>query len=84
MGIDWTTAFNDTPNYIFHAALSNNSSSMKAETIAILTALIMCPANVTVKIFTNSQCCVDHFNRFKHSPLTTTRYKSSSYPNYLQ
>ena len=83
MGIGWTTAFSDTSNYTFHAALSNNPSSTKAETIAILTALIMCPASATVNIFTDSQCCVDHFNRLQHPSFTATHYKSSSHPNYL-
>ncbi len=84
MGIGWTTAFSDIPNYTFHAALSNNSFSTKAETIAILTALLTCPANAMVNIFTDSQCYVDHFNRLNHSSFTTTHYKSSSHPNYLQ
>ncbi len=54
MGISWITTFSDTSNYTFHAALSNNPSSTKAETIAILTALITCPANAIVNIFTDS------------------------------
>ena len=84
IGIGWTTAFSNTPNYTFHATLSNNPSSTKTKTIAILTALIMCPANAMVNIFTDSQYCVDHFNRLNHSSFTTTHYKSSSHPNYLQ
>src|SRR6266498_3275580 len=57
---------------------------MKAKTITILTALITCPANATVNIFTDSQCCIDHFNRLQHPSFTATHYKSSSHPNYLQ
>ncbi len=84
MSIGWITAFNNTSNYTFYAALSNNPSSTKAEIIAILTALITYPANAMVNIFTDSQCCVDHFNRLKYSPFTTICYKSSSHSNYLQ
>ncbi len=84
LGIGWTTAFNDTLNYTFYAALSNNPSSTKAEIIAILTALITCPASAIVNIFTDSQCCIDHFNRFKYSFFTTSYYNLSSHPNYLQ
>ncbi len=83
MGISWTTAFSDISNYTFHAALSNNPSSTKAKTIAILTAFITCPANAMVNIFTDSQYCVDHFNRLQHPSFTATHYKSSSYSNYL-
>ncbi len=84
MDISWTTAFSNTPNYTFHVALSNNPSSTKAETIAILTALITYSANAMVNIFTDLQYYVDHFNRLKYSSFTTTHYKSSSHPNYLQ
>ncbi len=83
MGIGWTTAFSDTPNYTFYAALSNNPSSTKAKTIAILTALITCPANAMVNIFTDLQYYINHFNKLKHSSFTTTCYKSSSHSNYL-
>ncbi len=54
MSIGWTTTFTDTFNYTFYAALSNNPSSTKAETIAILSTLIMYPANAMVNIFTDS------------------------------
>ena len=84
MGIDWTTTFSNIPNYTFHVALSNNPSSTKVKIIAILTALITCSVSATVNIFTDSQCCIDHFNRFKHSSFITSRYNLSSYSNYLQ
>jgi len=84
IGIGWTTTFRNTLNYTFHAVLSNNPSSTKVKIIAILTALIMCPVSATVNIFTDSQCCIDYFNRFKHSSFTTSHYNLSSYPNYLQ
>src|SRR6266540_1603579 len=69
IGIGWTTAFTNTPNHTFYAALSNNPSSTKAKTITILTALITCLTNATVNIFIDSQCYIDHFNRFKHFSL---------------
>ena len=53
MGIGWTIAFSNIPNYTFYAALSNNSSLTKAKIIAILTALITCPISATVNIFTD-------------------------------
>ncbi len=84
MGIGWTTAFSDTSNYTFHATLSNNLSFTKAETIAILIVLITYPTNAMVNIFTDSQCCVNHFNRLQYPSFTATHYKSSSHPNYLQ
>src|SRR6266540_4738586 len=83
MGIGWTTAFDNVDNITFHDAISGNPSSTKAEIIAILTALITCPAHVTINIYTDSQCCVDHFDRLKHTFSNALRYKKSLYPNYL-
>src|SRR6266508_4659336 len=84
MGIGWTTAFADLNNLTFHAAVTNNPSSTKAELIAIITALITSPPHVTVSVYTDSQCCVDHFNRLHSSPASTTHYNFASHPNYLQ
>ena len=70
-------------NLTFHAAISDNPSSTKAEIIAILTAIITCPAHATINIYTDSQCCVDHFDQLKHTSSTALRYKNSLYPNYL-
>src|SRR6266498_608603 len=83
MGIGWTTAFDNMANLTFHAAISGNPSSTKAEIIAILTTIITCPAHATINIYTDSQCCVDHFDRLKHTSSTVLRYKNSLYPNYL-
>src|SRR6266498_5633514 len=83
MGIGWTTAFDNVANLTFHAAISGNPSSTKAEIIAILTALITCPAHATINIYTDSQYCVDHFDQLKYTSSDTLRYKNSLYPNYL-
>src|SRR6266540_3412933 len=83
MSIGWTTTFDNVDNLTFHAAISGNPSSTKAEIIAILTALITCPAHAIVNIYTDSQCCVDYFDRLKHTSSNALRYKKSLYPNYL-
>jgi len=70
-------------NFTFHTAISGNPSSTKAELIAILTALITCPAHVTINIYTDSQYYVDHFDWLKYNSSKAMHYKTSSYPNYL-
>ncbi len=83
MGIGWTTTFKNVNNVTFHAAISGNPSSTKAEIIAILTALITCPAHTIINIYTDSQYCVDHFDRLKHTSSNALCYKKSLYSNYL-
>ncbi len=70
-------------NSTFHTTISGNPSSTKAEIIAILTALITCPAHVIINIYTDSQCCIDHFDRLKHVSSKVMHYKASFYSNYL-
>ena len=70
-------------NLTFHATISGNSSLTKAEIMAILTALITYPTHMIINIYTDSQCCVDHFDRLKHTFSNALHYKKSLYPNYL-
>src|SRR6266498_5919216 len=83
MGIGWTIAFDNMDNLTFHVTISGNPSLTKAEIIAILTALITCPTHTIVNIYTDSQCCVDHFDRLKHTSSNALCYKKSLYSNYL-
>lgn len=63
MGYGWTTS---NTNVIYNDSIKNFSSSTKAETMAILTALLVCSVGSTVHIYTDSQAAIDSFYKFKN------------------
>ena len=72
MGIGWVQTNNSTPNIEFYASIMNWPSSIRAETMALLSVLVTCPDGCNVQIYTDSQCCIDTFRRVT-SPVTTSR-----------
>ena len=63
MGIGWHQSSIDAPSVEFFAAIGNFPSSTKAKTIAILTALLICPHSCTVDIFTDSAATIANFEK---------------------
>ncbi|PKY52617.1 hypothetical protein RhiirA4_497078 [Rhizophagus irregularis] len=53
-------------NITYNGAAEYFPSSTKAETLAILTALIVCPLNSSINIFTDSQAAIDSFHKTKN------------------
>ena len=51
------------PNTVFKTGSTLWPSSSKAESLAILTALLTVPESREVKIFTDSQSCIDNFHK---------------------
>ena len=63
MGSSWIQTQGPNPNTSFKTGSAYWPSSSKAETIAIFTALLTIPENKNVKIHTDSQTCIDTFNK---------------------
>ncbi|PKB97638.1 hypothetical protein RhiirA5_384511 [Rhizophagus irregularis] len=59
MGYGWTTANLTNTNIAYNGSLEYFPSSTKAKTMAILTALIVCPPNGVINIYTDSQAAID-------------------------
>jgi ribonuclease HI len=72
MGIGWIQSSTSSPNFEFKAKILDWPSSTRAETILILSAIIIYPVNCSIEIFTDSQCCIDTFKRVT-SPIITSR-----------
>ena len=62
MEIGWIISNTNIQKEQFNAKLLNSSSSIKAEIIAILTALIVTPKGCKVHIFTDSANTINRFN----------------------
>jgi len=63
LGLDWILISNDgsVVNPSFYASTFLSPSSTKAEIMAILSAIIVCPTGSTIKIHTDSQAAIDGF-----------------------
>ncbi|POG77078.1 hypothetical protein GLOIN_2v1550909, partial [Rhizophagus irregularis DAOM 181602=DAOM 197198] len=48
-------------------------SSTRAEIMAVLTCLIVCPPNSLINIFTDSQCTIDTFTSLSNYKITPRR-----------
>jgi ribonuclease HI len=67
MGYGWTTSNLTGINVTYNGPLKYFPSSTKAETMAILTALLVCPpSNCSVNIYTDSQAGIDSFYKSKN------------------
>ncbi|PKY17728.1 hypothetical protein RhiirB3_430406 [Rhizophagus irregularis] len=66
MGYGWILANHLNDNIFYSGSLKFFPSSTKAETMAILTALIICPPNSIVEIYTDSQAAIDAFHKSKN------------------
>ncbi|PKY45935.1 hypothetical protein RhiirA4_460671 [Rhizophagus irregularis] len=66
MGYGWTTSNLSTCNITYNGSLQYFPSATKAETMAILTALVVCPEFGIITIFTDSQAAIDSFHKSKN------------------
>jgi len=74
MGIGWFIANNNTQKQQFQASIERFPSSTKAEIIAVLTALLVCPKQSNVNIFLDSLSTINTFTKiFKDYRLTHAR-----------
>ena len=74
MGSSWIQTVGPNPNTNFQASTSSWPSSSKAEAMAIFLALLTVPLKKNVEIHTDSQVCIDTFNKIiKPHPKFTKR-----------
>ncbi|CAB4435335.1 unnamed protein product [Rhizophagus irregularis] len=66
MGYGWTTSNLYNCNITYNGSLKFFPSSTKAETMAILTALVVCPEFGIVTVHTDSQAAIDSFHKSKN------------------
>ncbi|POG62909.1 ribonuclease H-like domain-containing protein [Rhizophagus irregularis DAOM 181602=DAOM 197198] len=66
MGYGWTTSNLFNSNITYNGSLQFFPSSTKAETMAILTALVVCPEFGKIVIHTDSQAAIDSFHKSKN------------------
>ncbi|PKY55539.1 hypothetical protein RhiirA4_427591 [Rhizophagus irregularis] len=75
MGYDWIFSTDLTANINYLGSCKEWASSTKAELVAIITALIVCPSQSTVTIYTDSLSCINTFNNLKSPKLSTRRFQ---------
>ncbi|CAB5197258.1 hypothetical protein RhiirA5_433836 [Rhizophagus irregularis] len=66
MGYGWTTSNLINVNIMYNGSVRFFPSATKAETMAILTALIVCPEHGKIIINTDSQAAIDFFYKSKN------------------
>ncbi|PKY55690.1 hypothetical protein RhiirA4_475331 [Rhizophagus irregularis] len=75
MGYGWIFTSDLTTNITHSGASCEWASLTKAELLAIITALIVCPPNSTITIYTDSNNCINTFNNLQSPKLTTRRFQ---------
>ncbi|PKY52810.1 hypothetical protein RhiirA4_470673 [Rhizophagus irregularis] len=71
----WTTSNLPGANITYNGSLELFPSSTKAETMAILTALLTAPTNGNIIIYTDSQAAIDAFHKSSNlSSISPRRY----------
>ncbi|GES97395.1 ribonuclease H-like domain-containing protein [Rhizophagus clarus] len=83
MGLGWLITNHpilDATQLSFSCRANKFLSSMKAESLALVSALATCPANSTVTINTDSKCIMDTFTYLSMNPPT---YRFQKCNNYL-
>ena len=75
MRSSWIQTQGPQPNSTFKAGVAQWPSSSKAESMTIFTALLMVPEMERVKIYTDSQTCIDTFHKISspHPKFTKKR-----------
>jgi ribonuclease HI len=61
MGFAFVQTHNSAPKIEFKASLENWPTATRAETAALVAALLVTPVNCNIKIYTDSQSVIDHF-----------------------
>ena len=83
MGLGWLITDQDhTVLGTFNSSIKHWSSPTKAESMAIATALSVCPSHGNITIYTDSQNCINTYNYFCHSSAFSMR-RSLKTNNYL-
>jgi ribonuclease HI len=75
MGYGWIFSSDSSLNISYSGSAIHWASSTKAEILAILTALIVCPQGSTVDIYTDSACAISTFNSLHDPKLTPRRFQ---------
>ncbi|GET63560.1 ribonuclease H-like domain-containing protein [Rhizophagus irregularis DAOM 181602=DAOM 197198] len=74
IGFGWIFTTNIDLNIKYNGSTIHRASSTKAETAAILTALIVCPPHSQVSIYTDSLCAISTYNSLSSPKLTPRRF----------
>ena len=82
MGSAWIQTVGQSPNTSFQSSSINWPSFFKAEVIAIFTALLMVPENKEVKIYTDSQACINVFYKLQNPHPKFTKRKLTKIKNW--
>lgn len=85
MGFGWLQTNPHAPHLTFKGQTIFLPSSTRAEAFAILTALLCCPSNCTVSIFTDSSNCINNFYTFvnQHTISPRRKLKQNAYLVWL-
>src|SRR3954467_8811401 len=76
MGLGWhITSHNNSNPLTFYGRTKLWASSTRAEAFAICTALLTCPLKADVKLYTDSQNCIDTFGKIQHNILTPRKFQ---------
>uniref|UniRef100_U9T121 RNase H type-1 domain-containing protein n=1 Tax=Rhizophagus irregularis (strain DAOM 181602 / DAOM 197198 / MUCL 43194) TaxID=747089 RepID=U9T121_RHIID len=75
MGYNWIFSSNFTDNIKHSGSCKEWPSSLKAELVAILTSLIVCPPDSNVHIYTDSASCIATFNMLYPPKLTARHFQ---------
>jgi len=73
MGLGWIQTQPHTQEITFSGYIEHQPSSTKAEVMAILTAIVTCPPNCNINIFTDSQNCISTYSRFSSTATSSIR-----------
>ncbi|PKK63163.1 hypothetical protein RhiirC2_789305 [Rhizophagus irregularis] len=76
MGHGWIFSSDLNANITYSGASREWASSTKAELLAIITALIVCPPSSTITIHTDSNNCINTYNKLSSPKLTARRFQN--------
>ncbi|PKK62779.1 hypothetical protein RhiirC2_789854 [Rhizophagus irregularis] len=76
MGHGWIFSSDLNANITYSGASREWASSTKAELLAIITALIVCPPSSTITIHTDSNNCINTYNKLSSPKLTARHFQN--------
>ena len=82
MGSSWIQTIGPNSNTIFQTSINSWPSSSKAEAIAIFSALLTVPPKKSVEIHTDSQACIDTFDKLNRPHPKFTKRKLLKIKNW--
>jgi ribonuclease HI len=83
MGFAWIQTHPSSPRLTFQASSSKWPSAYKTELMAVLTAIIVCPSNCQVDIFTDCQSLINKFQEIANYRYTNRRNILKDSHSYL-